>query len=644
MYDDPVEDDLELDIMNQMQLVMTVAFGLIIDEKPLQEFLDWSQTSIPIIAPVLLENFPPEERPKAAYWVGVNLWNSAPKPGNHFKPQALPKPGRNERCPCGSGKKHKQCCAHLLEFKPINEDAFWMLFPEVVSKAQINRLVKNHQLPLQGVAIIASLFSDEGDDAQVIKLLEPLFEGNASRLNHNQSGLLDILCDSYNEHYKTDKKKKDLLLRMCEHPDCSIRAEAWQRMSSWQLDLGDLPAAMQALTKAMQAEPDNPSHSLLELTLLVSSKQIEQAKQRAIFWRRKLKHLELELPELINTLDKAQTDPAGALQISLSNADDDPRLMLLLEWIDKYKDLPIKKYTLDKIELDEDDSEDNSPYPDPMLDAATLQPHEGIFKLEMQWEGLKPIEKPFGTQLEPMDGVDIWENFFDTDWLDFLQQNPESINSLSIIDDLVTLIYIHPNNDSIWGPLGKIQPLLERCDNILQQLDFSTEQNIPWVIPENRPALRLLTHDINLAINQTEQAHAIKQIKLYLQINPHDNHGYRSLLTNHYLQNDDDIEAIELIANYPDDMLAETRYGLVLALYKLGDLQAASLALQAAIIAMPLVAEYLIKPRVTQPKLSEYGISYGGKDQAWFYREEMRETWKQTKGCIEWLKKQLKNQ
>ena len=27
-----------------------------------------------------------------------------------MKPTAMAKPGRNDRCPCGSGKKYKQCC------------------------------------------------------------------------------------------------------------------------------------------------------------------------------------------------------------------------------------------------------------------------------------------------------------------------------------------------------------------------------------------------------------------------------------------------------------------------------------------------------------------------------------------------------
>ena len=32
------------------------------------------------------------------------------------------------------------------------------------------------------------------------------------------------------------------------------------------------------------------------------------------------------------------------------------------------------------------------------------------------------------------------------------------------------------------------------------------------------------------------------------------------------------------------------------------------------------------------------GVKYGGDDQAWYYREEMRDVWLQTPGVLEWLK------
>jgi len=645
MYDEPYDHDINSESFNQMHTVMSVALRFILEEKPLDDFLEWARQSIPILAPLMFEEIPIEEHSKMAFWMGVNLWNSAPKPGNHFKPEPIEKPNRNKPCPCGSGKKYKQCCSHLPLLESLSIDTFWLLMPEITTKTQINKLIKTNQLPVHAISIMAGYYDQKMDHAQIIKMLDPLFANNAPKINHKQSGLLDILCDNYNSHYKSEKKKKDLLERMCQHKDRTIRAEAWQRVSTWKLDTGDFSEAMHALSKAMQAEPDNPSHSLLELTLLVSDNQIEQAKQRAGFWRRKLKHYEFELPELINTLERAQSDPAGALQISLSHVDNDPRLLQLLEWIDENANLPIVEYSVEKI--NEDDTEEEPGLEsDPMHNAATLQPPTNIIDLEHKWYAVKPIGKPFSSQLEPMDGDDIWENSFDTEWLSFLQKNPQAINSLDILDDLVTLIYIHPNSDNVWGPLGKIQPLLDRNSNIIQCLNNSKKQNqplltLPWLVQENRPALRLLVHNINMAINQDRPQYSIKQVKLYLQLNPGDNHGYRSLLINHYLQENQNEIAIELATKYPEDMLAETRYGKVLAHYRLGDLASAEKILQSTLIDLPLVAKYLVKTRVAQPELSDFGISYGGEDQAWFYRDEMRETWKQTEGCLAWLKKQL---
>jgi len=644
MYNESDALDFNHESVNQMRLLMKAAIGLILDEISADDFLQWAKQSTPLLAPILLEGFEDKERTKMAYWIGVNLWNSAPQPMHHFKPTPLSKPSRNTACPCGSGLKHKQCCAHLLMPPHLPEKFFWLLMPEVMPKTHIIRQIKNHQLPPHAVAIMADFFTKQKDDVQVIKMLDPLFEGDAHHLNHQHSGLLDMLCDSYNIHYKTDKKKKNLLQRMSQHKDKAIRAEAWQRIASWKLDSGNFSAAMDALSKAMQADPQNPSHSLLELTLLVSSNQLEQARQRAVFWHHKLKHLEYELPELLDTLKAAQSDPASALQLTLSNADNDPRLKELLAWIDKNQDLPTVTYTLKKDEITAHENEEERPYPDPMHNACTLLPPDDIFELEMQWAAIKPSDKPFGTQLDTMDEGGIWEDILNTEWLDFLLQNPQAINSQSISDDLVNLIYSHPNNDSIWGPMAQVQPLLNRNERLIRDLKIPHGYHLPWAMSENRPLLRQLTHNINLAIEKNQHPRSIELIQLYLQLNPHDNHGYRSLLINHYLQHNNNQKALKLAASYPEDMLAETQYGRVLALYRCGELHKAEQTLHSTLKQLPKVADYLVKARIAQPQLSDFSIQFGGDDQAWFYREEMRETWKQTSGALEWLKKQLKSQ
>ena len=91
MYNKLADIDIDPQSINQMQLVMSTALRLILEEKPLDEFLDWARTSIPIIAPLMFRNFSDEEQPRMAYWMGINLWSSAPQPGNHFKPDPLTK-------------------------------------------------------------------------------------------------------------------------------------------------------------------------------------------------------------------------------------------------------------------------------------------------------------------------------------------------------------------------------------------------------------------------------------------------------------------------------------------------------------------------------------------------------------------------
>jgi hypothetical protein len=36
------------------------------------------------------------------------------------------------------------------------------------------------------------------------------------------------------------------------------------------------------------------------------------------------------------------------------------------------------------------------------------------------------------------------------------------------------------------------------------------------------------------------------------------------------------------------------------------------------------------------------GVQYGGDDQAWLYREAMRDLWLETPGAIDWLKRTAK--
>jgi hypothetical protein len=106
-----------------------------------------------------------------------------------------------------------------------------------------------------------------------------------------------------------------------------------------------------------------------------------------------------------------------------------------------------------------------------------------------------------------------------------------------------------------------------------------------------------------------------------------------------YLMAGRDQDALALAQRYDVDMAPQTRYGKVLALFRAGDLAGAEAAVREAHADLPYVARYLCLKRVRQPELDEYGITLGGEDQAWLYRDAMRATWEATEGALDWLKK-----
>ena len=46
-----------------------------------------------------------------------------------------------------------------------------------------------------------------------------------------------------------------------------------------------------------------------------------------------------------------------------------------------------------------------------------------------------------------------------------------------------------------------------------------------------------------------------------------------------------------------------------------------------AVNTLPEVRRYLMRERARQPRIDPYGVALGSKEQAWIYRDEMREVW-----------------
>ncbi|MCI0546568.1 MAG: hypothetical protein L0027_04730, partial [Candidatus Rokubacteria bacterium] len=122
-----------------------------------------------------------------------------------------------------------------------------------------------------------------------------------------------------------------------------------------------------------------------------------------------------------------------------------------------------------------------------------------------------------------------------------------------------------------------------------------------------------------------------------LRLNPSDNQGHRGWLVNHYLRIGDDERVLAVSLHHEDDALVDTCFGRALALWRLGRLEEAKAQLRAAAQETPRTARALVAAKMRQPEMSPYGITIGGEDEAWIYREEMWETWRATPAALEFL-------
>jgi hypothetical protein len=88
-----------------------------------------------------------------------------------------------------------------------------------------------------------------------------------------------------------------------------------------------------------------------------------------------------------------------------------------------------------------------------------------------------------------------------------------------------------------------------------------------------------------------------------------------------YLRADANEAALALASAYPSDVMPQTRFGRVLALFRLKRLTEAEGALRAARAELPKIPRYLLASRIKRPKLHEDSVTIGGDDQAWIYRD-----------------------
>ena len=427
-------------------------------------------------------------------------------------------------------------------------------------------------------------------------------------------------------------KKKIKLLKRVASANVEISADAWQRLVTILIDAEDFKGASAAFKKAMQSRPDDPNLAPLEVLLMIrQGKNDKSVKERVRFWKKRLLRLGFADDPIMGMLNDAEKDPYEAFAISLKDSHH-PAFNSLQGWLSKVlSDRELPTYILASMAPGPEDHISLSDAVRTSQNLLVTPP--SVVDAEAGWEETFAVGKPFSVQ-----SVAYPEAWQQTNWLTYLQQHDVCADSLSILDDLVSILDGYPQIEWFGVAKGVYGPIFERACAIIEKCLTGTDSTLPWLAMDNRSGLRLL-YRRSLYFRDMEDERECSSLEFFLRINPNDNQGVRTLLINLYLRERKDREAMALAHTYPADMLVDINFGNVLAHYRLGQLKDAESLLKKAHYEHPLVARMLWRKRVKQPALQPNSITLGGEDEAWIYRDEMRETWAATPSALDWLRK-----
>ena len=587
------------------------------------QFLAWVQRVLPDYAtpdsPVTED--PNLARTLAFAWARA-VWNGLPLNAAGCKPVAMLDPADDEQCPCGSDRKFADCCLHMPQIPPLTSGVLWPYVLANIQPAERDRLLAGTRVPRTSLIEFAAYLLDQDRRGEVIAALEPRLATPERYFDEETAILLDLLCEAYGMSEKGARRKLKLLHMTTEKaPRSPLRSEAWQRLATIYMDRHESERAWRAFHQAQQDHPHAEALSVLEVELLVAERRIEEAKHRATFWAAALKRGGTPAGDpRLEFLHRVAADPITTLGEAAINIDGAGQQ--LREWLQSVAARATPLYELAP-------SEGNF----------VLTPPPQVAAAERKWHEVFPLEKPFSVQDQPFDEHDVWDAGTESCWGGFLRSHPECFDSLDILDDLATAIARHPQAEAPGLDDLLLAPVLARNETIIVHTCPNTAKTpVPWVIADNRPALRGLVRTFQWRLARNERDSAVITAERLMELNRDDNHGLRFMLMNEYLRGGQDAKALALAEQYPHDLAPETRFGAVLALVRMQRMQDAEHTLHTAHSDLPKTAQYLLPARIRRPKLQQGTIEVGGDDQAWFYRDEMRSVWQRTPGALEWLR------
>lgn len=559
------------------------------------------------------------------FWMlGRSVWNRVPLPAQQFQSAPLPAPRRNDPCPCGSGSKYKRCCQpfeseHTLSLEaslPIAQIAV-----EHFTQPQRQAAAKSAPAEVRFALAVDELEAQHPGKARNL-LLDLVKRGGLS--TERQTEAVQLLGNAYAllGHFNAGEKQLKALVPTLK-PDAAAQALCW--LATRCLD-DDRP--QDALAYVLHAEGLVPDHLVVGILKTLALRELgddAQAQRTAQEWLPVA--LEVGDEDAIELLEEQASLAALNDAIASNDADWEPT-------------------PPDKVKLRAIDEEAYAllGIPEPLLrplvallEEALKQPLAAVHfdpgpppaeDERAHWVLVLPeaVEQAQAAFYQ----AGVTQSVLDAE---LIRRHPALLQSLDFLELL---------EEFIGDPTDPLQArfnaaLFEQQERVLSHLldALPAGGQLPWEWPEHRPVLRLL---MEIALDQEDLTDYIAQLSRLLELCPNDNLGVRAPLVNTLLQEGRDTEALAICERYPDDLLPETRYGRVLALLRLNRLHDAEQALAGAYQALPKVLTYLVaSQRRKQPSPDPHGTTIGGAEQAWYYREEMRDTFLATPGALSWI-------
>jgi tetratricopeptide (TPR) repeat protein len=579
--------------LTAIDFALSLATRIALSHDDPNHFLDWLRKYGLefFIKAEMIPDIPKAGWPAVGTVLGRAILNHLPDPRNDFRPRKLPEPGRNDPCPCGSGRKFKQCCGGVslppMDFPPE------LLLPHVLlllSKKDLAAIPHRRFNP-ELLAAVARDWAEKGEADRGRLMLEPLF-ADPRHLDARHADAFDALMDIYLT-LDRPRKRKELLAAGLAAADRVLRGAARQRQAVMLQDAGDLAGAWEAFQAAMRDNPDDPSLAALEISMLQGMDDGERVRERARFWAAKLRRRAdaEDLESMIGLLEDAAANP------------------------DSFAERFVNASMPDMVELAG------------LL--ADLPPVANPPRIEVLDDGIGIVEDPLDDE-----AYEGWAAVFDQEasaevhaWL---RRHPETWDSLRVLRDLLEAVReIEPTR---WLDEHVHVPVLERARRLMDAaLAGAAPKTLPWGFLGNRPWHLLALWRMEWLVEAGRKDEAIRAGEELLAWNPGDNLGVRYSLAGLYAAAG---RCADLLVLSETGAMAFNR---VLALHGLDRKGDALSALADAHRASPRFLKYLLPDHPRPPKRDRFGVELGGDHEAWLYREALRPAW-EISGALDWAR------